>query len=457
MKRLAIVIAVVLVSAPLAAAAEPEGLSAFERARREAEVMRQRTVAKVREQLANVGPMVAARRFAEADLCLQTARRLVKTSNELPAAEQASLMAEIDLMAQGYAAQKAAYLQAREAQTAKEVAEREHQRRMAEQLFAERRTASQWARLQEYRSRREYDLALDEAKAILASRPDDHAAWKQSWDLEYLSDLSRRLDTRYDRHRETALALTDSERAGVPWTELHRYPPAKEWQEMSNRRLSRLARQLGYAETSAVSQVGLQKRIDLNVSDVSLTNVIVYLAEASGVTIVMDPHIQADTGIDPASEPVTLNVKSLTLEQLLTMILPSEMGWRVDEDHVVVSSREKANPLKTITYPIQHLVAEIPNFDNAPKMEMGNVSADTGSGGSASPLFPDQITDVTDTTPPQDKIKDLIIRFVKSTDPRIAAWEDEGGTATIEYFNGTLIISQTETGHRKIAALLARL
>ena len=456
MKRLTIVMAAVLLAAPLAAAGEPGGLSAFERARREAQVMRQRTVAKVREQLANVGPMVVAKRFAEADLCLQTARRLVKASNELSVEEQAALTAEIDLLAQGYAAQKAEYLQAREAQAASEVAERERERRMAEELFAERRTAAQWAKLEESRSRREYDLALDEAKAILASRPDDHAAWKQSWELEYLSDLSRRLDARYDRRRETALALTDCERSGVPWNELHRYPPVKEWEEMSLRRLSRLARQLGYAEESAVSQVSLQKRIDLNVSDVSLTNVVVYLAEASGVTIVMDPHIQTDTSIDPANEPVTLNVRGLTLEQILTMILPSDMGWRVQEDHIVVSSREKANPLKTITYPIQHLVAEIPNFDNAPKMELGDIGAGEDSGGT-SPLFPDDIGDVSDTTPPQDKIKDLIIRFVKSSDPRVAAWEDEGGTATIEYFSGTLIISQTEAGHRKVAALLARL
>jgi len=456
MRRLTLVMAVVLLAAPLATAGEPEARSAFERARQEAEAMRQRTVAKVREQLANVGPMVAAKRFAEADLCLQTARRLVKASNALSAEEQAALTAEIDLMAQGYAARRGEYLRAREAEAAREIAEREQQRRMAEKLFAERRMDSHWAKLEEFRSQREYDQAVDEAKAILASRPSDSAAQKQKWEMAYLSDLSRAITVRLDRRREAALALTDDERSATPWNALHRYPPAKEWEEMSLRRLMRLAKQLGYTQDFGVSQVSLQKRLDLNVSDVGLGNVITYLSEASGVTIVTDPHIQADTGVDPASEVVTMNVRSLTLEQILSMILPEGLGWRIQEDHIVVSSREKANPLKTITYPIQHMIAEIPNFDNAPKMDMGTIGAGDDSGG-GSTLFPDDIGDVSDTTPPQDRIKDLIVRFVKSTDPRVAAWEDEGGTATIEYFSGTLIISQTEVGHRKVAALLARL
>jgi hypothetical protein len=46
---------------------------------------------------------------------------------------------------------------------------------------------------------------------------------------------------------------------------------------------------------------------------------------------------------------------------------------------------------------------------------------------------------------------------VTGADPRVAAWESAGGPATIEYFNGSLIISQTEAGHRKVTELLARL
>ena len=180
-----------------------------------------------------------------------------------------------------------------------------------------------------------------------------------------------------------------------------------------------------------------------------------YLGEAARVPIVIDPHLENDTNKSADDETVTLHVKMVTLRQALSMILPEEMGWRAEEGQIIISSREKANPLKVVTYPIRYLTAEVPDFGKTvPRMRLSE-ALERGENGGNSP-FGDDDDDEDDGPPPQDRIIELITRFVTSGDPRVAEWEANGGTATIEYFNGMLIVSQTEAGHRKVAALLAR-
>ena len=61
-------------------------------------------------------------------------------------------------------------------------------------------------------------------------------------------------------------------------------------------------------------------------------------------------------------------------------------------------------------------------------------------------------------TKPEAKIIELVQRFVRGTsDFRIADWDVHGGQATIEYFDGNLIVNQTEQGHRQVIEMINRL
>jgi hypothetical protein len=56
------------------------------------------------------------------------------------------------------------------------------------------------------------------------------------------------------------------------------------------------------------------------------------------------------------------------------------------------------------------------------------------------------------------EVADIIKRMVSNmTDPKVAAWTDEGGPAAIDYYDGVLVMTQTPEGHERIAELLALL
>lgn len=452
MKRLIAVLVILLASAPAA-----RGQTALERARAEAQVNRERTVAKVREQLDGIDALIEANRFADVELRLQTSRRLIRTSDHLTDAQRQELTGRIDAVRARYETTKAEYMAQRDERQAQEIARREQQRRAAEALFAERRHASHWAKLEDFRRTQQYDEAVSEAQAILRTRPNDGEARDTLWEMQYLSNVARYTDVRLDRRRETAGSLLAVESSSIPYAEIHRYPDPDQWDRMSRRRLRDYARQTGVQRGAPETQLKLQKRLDLNVDAVSLQSVLDYLSEASGVPIAVDPHMANETGIDPASHVVTINVRQLTLDQLLAMVLPDGTGYRQEEGHLIVSSREKANPLITITYPIAHLIAEVPDYgETVPSLRISE--ALSGEGNSGGTLFePSGFDSTDDGAAPEQRIIEIIEKFVRGTDPRVADWESYGGQATIDFFNGALIISQTETGHRKVMALLSRL
>jgi hypothetical protein len=438
--------ALMLVAAPLAAQS-----TAFDRAVREADVKRQRTLAKIREELDAVEGSLAGSRFTEASLRVMGARRLLALSDEILPEEKRVLRAEIDRVATVLSARRAAVMAERQAKAQVEVSEQETRRIKDAKTFERRQIESHWARLDQFRERGQYERALTQAGALLKKRPGDNKALLAKWDMEYLSGLSSQLRTRGLRRGETQLVLAETEEAGVPYYELMRFGDPKAWEQMSIRRLTRMARQMGYETDTGASRVLLQKRIDLTVNDIGLPSVLTYLSEAGGVPIILDPHIEADTSLAPADQVVTFDGKQLTLQQLLDIILPSEYGWRFSEGQVIVSSPEKANPQKMITYAIQHLVAAIPDFgDTVPRMTL---SAQPGDGDGDNPF--EGMDDEVAADPPEQKIIELLKRFVKGK--HVGIWEDEGGTATIMYYNGTLIVSQTDEGHRKVASLLGRL
>jgi hypothetical protein len=464
--KMSLVAVVVMLAVPtlLPAQQSASGPSLVEQAVQAAQIDRQRTIARVNELLGRAGELIKAHEWIDADTAVRTADRFITGGKALTEEDQATLRAEVMAVAGDLAAQRSAGERQKTEAASKEIAQREVQRRAAEEVFAERQVAGHWARLREFRDQRDYDQAVSEAQAILQKNPNDQKARQATEELSYKSTMAQNVETRISRGNETRASLSETEDAAIPYAAIVRYPSPKAWQELTERRLGQMARDRGLGSSATSGMVQLNARVDLNMDNVSLSNVLTYLGEATHTVIAIDPRLKDDTSKSADDEMVTAHIRGITLEKALQMILPAEMGFRTEDDHLIVSSREKANPLRIASYPVQDMVAEIPDFGSSvPKFDLSSAlnqgqsgagGAGGGGGGAGSGLFPPEGTEEKPEAKTGEKLIAMIKKFVTASDPQVAAWDDAGGTATIEYFNGSLIVNQTDAGHRKVIALL---
>ena len=221
---------------------------------------------------------------------------------------------------------------------------------------------------------------------------------------------------------------------------------------------ARQARELGRTRRTVTS--AMRSRPGIDFQHTSVKSVLVYLGEVGKFGIVFDKALEA-AGIDLEARTVSIKVSRVSYEKAIELVLPRECGYRVGPGYVLITTLEKSwLPLKTATYSIRLALAEIPDFTDAPRFEVGDVTqaaAAAAGGGGFGDLFGGGAATTTDqnqTTP--DRIIELLQKFVRNeNDRRIAPWADEGGPATITYLGGQLIITQTDHGHRAIRRLLS--
>ncbi|MBM4020448.1 MAG: hypothetical protein FJ288_19375, partial [Planctomycetes bacterium] len=169
-------------------------------------------------------------------------------------------------------------------------------------------------------------------------------------------------------------------------------------------------------------------------------------------------------GVDLTTRVVDLKVKRVSIESVLGLILGADLGYRVEAGYLLITTKDKLQQnLPVVTYPVQDLVASIPDFsDQAPRFEVSTVlqaAAAASGGGGAAGLFGGGVGAAPADQPVgSQELIAIIQRTVSNqSDPSVAAWSDEGGPAAIEYMNGLLIITQTRRGHEKVSDLLEQL
>lgn len=179
---------------------------------------------------------------------------------------------------------------------------------------------------------------------------------------------------------------------------------------------------------SDIASDALKTPVDLDFEKVSLDNVLAYLAEVvPGLCIVLDPQI-ALAGIDLTTRVVDLKVKAVSVDTVLRLVLGCDLGYKIKDNYVFVTTVEEL---------YQDLPAQVLDVADI----IGCVSADTGSSSEAAAM-----------------LVDLVQRTVNNmSDRSVAAWADEGGPASIEFFNNKLVVTQTEQAFHRIARLLADL
>ncbi|QDU74367.1 hypothetical protein Pan97_13740 [Bremerella volcania] len=155
---------------------------------------------------------------------------------------------------------------------------------------------------------------------------------------------------------------------------------------------------------------------EIDFIETPLSDALQFVSEQIDVPIRIDQRALDDVGFDIETE-VTLKTPQLAANTLLQLLLREvSLTYLVDSTGVVVTTWETVESrLVRRVYPIGDLVHEGPLSD-----------------------------------------PDYLIKVITST-VEIPLWENVGGPASMNHYQNTLIVDQTDEAHRKIESLLARL
>ncbi len=195
----------------------------------------------------------------------------------------------------------------------------------------------------------------------------------------------------------------------------------------------------------------------------ALADVIDFLADASNANFSVDwkaldaVHVAKDA-------PITMRVGgSLPLRKVLSMVLrqaanDAPLTFYVDEGVIEITSQEAADKVLICkTYPIQDLLFQAPDYNNAPQLDLSSANSGQsaggggggGGGGGSSNLFSGGTQSQTQSANSQtDRANEIIKLITDTVKPEL--WQVNGGTATISFFRGMLIVNAPRSIHEML-------
>jgi hypothetical protein len=228
------------------------------------------------------------------------------------------------------------------------------------------------------------------------------------------------------------------------------------------------------ADTKAVSHGNKtsKRALDRSLPEVKfnatpLSDVLDFLADSTSSNMSVDwkaldaVHIAKDA-------PITLRMSAqVSLRKVLTMVLNQAAGsgvltFYVSEGVIEVTSQEASDKLLySRTYPIQDLLFQPLDATNAPNLSLQNASQNqTGGGGSGGSgggqgggqsLFDNSnmSSSNTNTGASQTERANEIIKLITDT-VKPELWQANGGTATISFYRGNLIVNAPRSIHEQL-------
>ncbi len=186
-----------------------------------------------------------------------------------------------------------------------------------------------------------------------------------------------------------------------------------------------------------------------------------WLSNVSGLAIVVNWEKLKEEGVDPEQKVVLAgNGQTVgdAIEQMARQLGPNEpLIWEVTPWYVEVMTKSMANQrLVVAIYPIGDLLVNIPNFTDAPDFDLvaitkGGQSRQIGGGSSGSGAAGSPFKTATTADTPESRAArgQQIVEMIRETvEPEI--WKEAGGTATIVYYNGNLVVRAPAYVQRQI-------
>ena len=224
---------------------------------------------------------------------------------------------------------------------------------------------------------------------------------------------------------------------------------------------------LTVAAISAPATAARDRALDRTLPEMKFTGVsfgdaIDFVRDVGGVNIhvnwkALEAHnVTADT-------PVNIRLRAVSLRKVLNLLLSEasgtdELTYFVDQGVVEITTRELADKkVYTRIYPVDDLVMEIPDFGEPPNFNLQSSSdqgrsGGGGGGGGGTGIFggntDTQNRDQNNTTTREERGEQLVQLVTETVRPEI--WAVNGGTATIRYFRGSLIVTAPRSVHEAL-------
>jgi len=217
--------------------------------------------------------------------------------------------------------------------------------------------------------------------------------------------------------------------------------------------------------TQQVAKSAMSRRLpEVKLQNVSLADSIEFIRDVSGANIFVNWRALEAAGVTKET-PVNVRLNGVSLRKVLTTILNeagagTSLTYTIEDDVIEITTLEIADQKMYMkVYPVEDLLLEIPNFDNAPDFNLENTNSggqggQGGGGGGASggggSIFGsgngDKKEEVVKTK--DERAAELIQLIVETVRPDV--WRDNGGTASIRYFNGSLVVLAPLSVHELI-------
>ena len=349
-------------------------------------------------------------------------------------------------------------------QRQRELAELTRRQEEATRLDRERKINEALDRIRALQKELKYEEALQVVDQVLFLDPTNPSGLLLRDALSDIIVYRRYWETQRLKHQRYSLQSLDNEEAMVPPAGLMEYPsdwPAKSFQR---------GEQSAYTESPENRRVLAEldnRRIPIDFTDNTLADVLSFLETVTQLDMDVDWPALNDIGIQRETL-VTLKLTNVPVRVALERVLEkvsrdqfSRAGWAVDNGVLVISSDEQLRRQTTLViYGIQDLLLEIPNFYQAPQIDLqGVLQQSQGGGGGQSPFTQiDQNQDQEEQREQEreERIRQIIDIIQNNVD--FEGWRDNGGdTGTVQELNGSLIIRNTPRNHAQISALLSKL
>jgi hypothetical protein len=208
--------------------------------------------------------------------------------------------------------------------------------------------------------------------------------------------------------------------------------------------------------TETIGQALRRPLPDVKLDSVALADAIDYIRDVSSVNIVVNWRALEGAGISKDTV-VTVRLRGVPLRRVLQVILSeaggtTELAFTHDEDVLEITTKELADKLLiTRIYPVEDLIMDVPDFTNAPPFNLQQVTQVSSGGGGGQSLISGNSTNGSDqnTMTRAERGQQLVDLIQSLIEPDI--WTTNGGTASIRFFNGTLIVTAPESVHEALS------
>ncbi|MFH0983496.1 MAG: hypothetical protein V2A79_18410 [Planctomycetota bacterium] len=442
-------------------------LPLIERIHQRNQVRWQRVVASYRDAEAEARTHVINNRFDLAKQALLRARQIVESGREFaePLSRYESLRAEVDALAKFVEDEEHRYDEIQVRKTRDEVEVKNAERLAEQRLNRQRRIDALMAEAAQHRKDRNYAAAIDVLKQVVVIDPrNDQARWM----LDGLEDTwayLRQRESLTEKRKETQDVLTEVDESKIPWHGFIKYP--KNWLEI----ISRPTRQISGQEYVLPEDVAINEKLRTKIpaafEDTPFGEVVQTWSEAQKVNITVVWSDLGNHGIDEDT-PVTLNLPEevsfrKALEEILALLGGSaiELGYTVSEGVITVATRDYlARKVFTEVYDINDLLMRVPDFTEAPQVNLQQSGGGGGPGGGSATQNPFQGGSggggEEDQRTRRERAEEIVELIRETIEPE--SWREAGGTeASIRALEANLVVTQTASAHEQIADLLQQL